>query len=240
MKKTWLTAVSVAGVLGTGSAAVLAGAVMNVASSAPTAAPLPQAYGSAARSPRTVVYTVGDAAQVTLSSAGGVLTVISTEAHSGWSVVSTSAAGPTVTAQLTDDIRLVTFTATANGDDVQASVTAAFVTPTTEGSPAPAPELIKQPAPAPVVAAPLHGDNSDAPAPLPAQPGLRTPHSDEPTATAAEPESDVSPAPVKTPPATTTAPSHAGANYADDGSGTDDHESVTPGTTQPGAEHNDD
>ncbi len=235
MKKTWLTAVSIAGVLGTGSAAVMAGAVMNAGSSAATAAPVPQANGSSV-APRTVVYAVGDAARVTLASAGGVLTVVSTEVDTGWSVVSTSNAGPTVTVQLSDATRVVTFTATASGDGVKASVTAALVTPSTDAAPASTPKLIEQTVPAPVVAPLVHGDDTDAPAPLPAQPGARASHDDEPT-TAEQLQPVAGSQPVKSPPpAATTVPSGAGATYGDDYSGSDDHESNSTGS----AEHDDD
>lgn len=217
----------------------MAGAVMNIGSSAPTAAPVPQVQSASVGAPHTVVYTVGDAARVTLSSAGGVLTVISSEASAAWSVVSISVAGPTVTVQLTDGIRVVTFTATASGDDVKASVTAAFVTPSTDAEPAPTPELIEQPVPTPVVAPSARGENSEAKAPLPAQPGT---HTDEPTTTAERPEPAITPAPATPPPpaVATTAPSGTGAAYGDDGSGSDDHGSVTTEISQPGAEHDDD
>ncbi|CAB4879576.1 unannotated protein [freshwater metagenome] len=236
MKKTWLTAVSVAGVLGTGSAAMMASAVMNAGSTSPNTAPVPGQNGADTPAPRTVVYSVGDAAHITLSSAGGVLSVISTEPSVGWSVVSTSQAGPTVTVQLTDGMRLVTFTATSNGEQVNASVAAAFMTPTSDGTTVSTPELIEQTnaTTGPTVSAPWNHNESEAPAPAQAQPPAQT-HS-TPTE-AAERPSSTSPAVTTTPPqiippSSTTAPSSAGTWHEDDGHQTE--------STDNGAEHDDD
>jgi hypothetical protein len=122
MKRTWLTAVSVAGVLGTGSAAVMAGAAMNAGSASPTNAPVPDISV-----PRSAVYQVGAAARIEVSDASGVLSIVSTNVGTGWTVVSTSAPGATASVVLTDGAQLVTFTASTVAGTVHATVTSALV-----------------------------------------------------------------------------------------------------------------
>lgn len=122
MKRTWLTAVSVAGVLGTGSAAVMAGAAINAASTAPTNAPVPDISV-----PRNAVYQVGAAARIEVSDSSGVLSIVSTTVGMGWTAVSTSAPGATASVVLTDGTQLVTFTASTVAGAVHATVTSALV-----------------------------------------------------------------------------------------------------------------
>ena len=119
MKKSWLTAVSVVGALGTGSAVVMAGAVINSGSNPQTAAPVPELSA-----PRTSVYQVGNAARIALSSAGEIITVISATPDAGWSVVSTSPAAASVAVTLTDNTQVVTFTASMVSGEVQTAVSA--------------------------------------------------------------------------------------------------------------------
>ena len=122
MKKSWLTAVSVVGALSTGSAVVMAGTVINSGSSPQTAAPVPELTA-----PQTSVYQVGNAARISLSSAGGIITVISATPDAGWSVVSTSPAAPSVAVTLTDNTQVVTFAASMVNGEVQTTVSAALV-----------------------------------------------------------------------------------------------------------------
>ena len=138
MKKTWLTAVSVAGVLGTGSAAVMAGAGLH---------PPSQLFTAGISLPRSTVYQVGTAARIEVTEAAGMISIISATPTSGWTVRSTSGAGSVVTVVLTDGTQVVTFTASMAGGTVHADVTSAL-------SPAPAIAIVPAATIAPAVVAP--------------------------------------------------------------------------------------
>ena len=139
MKKSWLTAVSVVGALGTGSAVVMAGAVINSGSNHQTSAPVPELT-----MPRTSVYQVGDAARISLSSAGGIITVISATPDAGWSVVSTSPAAASVAVTLTDNAQVVTFTASMVSGEVQTAVSATLAAGIPATPDATAPSIVIQ------------------------------------------------------------------------------------------------
>ena len=142
MRKTWLSAISIVGVLGTGSAAVLAGAVMNNGLTVPSSAPVLDI-----NSPGTAVYQVGDAARIEVSAQGGIATIASAVASStSWQITSISSPGAIATVVLTGPTQIVTFTATAVGNDVQASVSATATTTA-------ALQVVPDPATAPVPAA---------------------------------------------------------------------------------------
>jgi len=139
MKKSWLTAVSVLGALGTGSAVVMAGAVINSGSNPQTAAPVPELSA-----PRTSVYQVGNAARIALSSAGEIITVISATPNAGWSVVSTSPAAASVAVTLTDNTQVVTFTASMVSGEVQTAVSATLAAGIPATPDATAPSIVIQ------------------------------------------------------------------------------------------------
>ena len=166
MKKSWLTAVSVVGALGTGSAVVMAGAVINSGSNHQTSAPVPELT-----MPRTSVYQVGDAARISLSSAGGIITVISATPDAGWSVVSTSPAAASVAVTLTDNTQVVTFAASMVSGEIQTSVSATLAAGLAAAPDATAPSIVIQqpgdlgarPLPAtPPTAAPTQSRTTDA------------------------------------------------------------------------------
>lgn len=181
MKKTWLTAVSVAGVLGTGSAAVMAGAAMNAGSHSTSDT---SALGISL--PRSTVYQVGAAARIEVTEAGGVISVISATPTSGWTVTSTSGAGPTATVVLTDGNQIVTFTASMVAGTIHAEVTAAL---------SPAPSIVVVP------------DSTTAPAVVIQDPGNQA---SDPNAAQAPVVGPTSNSPITG--ASTTGASHAGAN----------------------------
>ncbi|MEI7619312.1 MAG: hypothetical protein WCK14_11880 [Actinomycetota bacterium] len=139
MKKSWLTAVSVVGALGTGSAVVMAGAVMNSGSNPQSSAPVPDLTA-----PHTAVYQVGSAARISLSSAGGTITVISVTPNAGWSLVSTSPAASSVTVTLTDSTQIVTFIASSVAGEIQTSVTATLAAGLAASPDATAPSIVIQ------------------------------------------------------------------------------------------------
>jgi hypothetical protein len=205
MNRTWITALTVATVAGSGAA--FAGVVANTNDTPAAAQPLPainpqsalmqvQTKPGVTTPTRTLNYQVGNAGVATLTIANGALTVDNAVVSTGWTMTSASAPGTHVDVQFTDGTQVVTFGADLVGNDVVVvSITnvAAEVPVTT----APATTAPAQPSPIAVT----HTTFPAATSPRPAAPA--------PT---------VAPAPaVQQPPA-------AAATTAPSGSGDDAHE----------------
>jgi hypothetical protein len=201
MNRSWVTAVTLATVAGSGAA--FTGVIAN-SHDAPIKAEaltpvIPQALvrtDVATTAPtHTLNYQVGAAGVTNLTIAGGSLTVNSATASAGWTLVSTSGPGTHVDVQFSDGAQLVTFGADLVGTDV------VVVSLTNAAHPA-AVVLAPEPAPTTAVtepAAPTLGQTT-------AQPQAAMPPT---TAAPAK-----APAPVK---AATTAPSGSGDDGSDDG-----------------------
>ena len=196
MKRSWITALTLATVAGSGGAfaGVVAGSGDAPANAEPTAVANQAAFvvaGPPTTPARTISYQVGAAGTATLTAANGSLTIDSAMASAGWVVTTASGAGAHVDAQFTDGTELVSFGADLVGDAIVVSLTnVPAVAPVAEAA---------QPA---VAQAPAQAYTTSQPQP-------------------AMPASTVAPAAVQ-PPTTsaTTAPSGSG----DDEHESDDHE----------------
>ncbi len=148
MNKAWTTSLSIAGVIGSGTAAALATSATMNDSGQPPAAAVPSivvastvgstvASTPAATMPqpvvemvshietptqRTVQYQVGAAGTVTVHNEGGQLRIDSATPGSGWTVASATDTGAPLAVVFTDGAQTVTFTATGNGLDIIPSV----------------------------------------------------------------------------------------------------------------------
>lgn len=154
MKHTWVTGLSVFGVLGAGSAAVLAnttvfnntaksgGAISmsatTLSSSSPTTpATMPDIRGGnptttvATTVPMAQTYAIGNSGTVQLSNVNGVITIDSALASPGWTVNSSSAPGSWVVVEFLGADQRVVFNAYLVDGSVQVSVD----TSTQPGSP---------------------------------------------------------------------------------------------------------
>jgi hypothetical protein len=127
MNRTWITALTVATVAGSGAA--FAGVVANTNDTPAAAQPLPavnpqsalmqvQATPGATTPTRTLNYQVGTAGVATLTIANGALTVDNAVVNTGWTMTSASAPGTHVEVQFTDGTQVVTFGADFAGNDV--------------------------------------------------------------------------------------------------------------------------
>ena len=205
MNRSWVTAVTLATVAGSGAA--FTGVIAN-SHDAPAKAEamtpvVPQALVRTAATTtapaHTLNYQVGAAGVANLTIADGSLTINSATASAGWTLVSSSAPGAHVDVQFSDGVQLVTFGADLVGTDV------VVVSLTNAADPA-AVVLAPEPAPTTAVtaqAAPTLGQTT-------AQTKVQ-PRSALPPTTAAPAQA---PAPVK---AATTAPSGSGDNGSNDG-----------------------
>jgi len=168
MNRAWITGLALASVGGTSVAAFAGMSASDEAIALPaglvtasTEAPAPSS--SAVSSDGVVTYQVGPAGAVTLTHTGDVLTVTTTTAGAGWTVLGASVPGSHVAVQFSDTLQVVTFSADVVGDDIAVMVenlpiatTARVVTaPPADGTvpgtaptptPAPATPVITQPA----------------------------------------------------------------------------------------------
>jgi hypothetical protein len=164
MNRAWITGLALAGVAGTSGAAFasmsgddaqvsLPGELVTASSETSASAP----SSSDAPIESAVTYQVGPAGAVTLTRTGDLLTVTTTTAGAGWTVLGASVPGSHVAVQFSDTLQVVTFTADVVGDDVAVMVenlpigtVAPVVTAPPVGTvpaPAPATPVITQPAP---------------------------------------------------------------------------------------------
>lgn len=130
MNRSWITALTLATVVGTGGAFV---GVITASNEQPVAAaPEPTMPSPAAlvdvTTPRlepagTVAYRLDSVGIVTVQVANGQLSVVSSVADAGWTPVATTGAGAHVETSFTDTAQLVTFTADLSGSNVMVSVT---------------------------------------------------------------------------------------------------------------------
>jgi hypothetical protein len=144
----------------------MAGAAINGGSTAPAQAPVP-----GISLPHSIAYQVGSAARIEVTEAGGVISIISATPATGWSVVSTSGAGPTATVVLTDGTQNVTFIASMLNGTVHTDVSSTL---------APAPAIAAVP---PVVV--VQEPSTQAPSPTSAQPPAAAPATNAPVGAAA-------------------------------------------------------
>jgi len=166
MNRAWITGLALASVGGTSVAAFAGMSASDEAIALPselvtasTEAPAPSS--SVASADGVVIYQVGPAGAVTLTRTGDVLTVTTTTAGAGWTVLGASVPGSAVAVQFSDTLQVVTFSADVVGDDIAVMVenlpiatTATVVTappadgtvPGTAPAPAPATPVITQPA----------------------------------------------------------------------------------------------
>lgn len=122
MNRSWITALTLATVAGSGGA--FAGIVAGNTDT-PAVAQQPTANQgmflrteSPATPGRTLSYQVGAAGTATLTIGNGSLVIDNAVADTGWTVTSASGAGTHVDAQFTDGTQLVTFAADLVGTDV--------------------------------------------------------------------------------------------------------------------------
>lgn len=155
MNRSWITAVTLATVAGSGAA--FTGVVANSHDPAPAKAEAltpvaPQALvrtEPTATSPgRSLNYQVGAAGTATLTIANGSLTVNSATASAGWTLVSSSGPGTHIDVQFSDGTQLVTFGADLVGNDVVVvSLTNAADPAAVVLAPAPTTVAVTEPAP---------------------------------------------------------------------------------------------
>jgi hypothetical protein len=142
MNRSWITACTLAAVVGSGAACVGVITGSNeqpvAASPEPTAAPAtpvdvtpPQLDAQG-----TVAYRLKSVGVVTVQVAGGTVTVVSSVADNGWETVGSNAAGTHAEARFTDGVQLVTFTADLSGSDVMVAVTNVAVAAPVDSTPA--------------------------------------------------------------------------------------------------------
>ena len=205
MNRSWITAVTLATVAGSGAA--FTGVVAN-SHDAPAKAEaltpvVPEALvrtdPTTTTPARSLNYQVGAAGVANLSIANGALTVNSATASAGWTLVSSSGPGTHIDVQFSDGTQVVTFVADLVGNDVVVvSVTNAADPAAVAMTPAPETTVaVTQPA------QPTLGRTT-------AQPQAARPPTTAAPTTAAPAQT---PAPVK---AATTAPSGSGDNNGSD------------------------
>lgn len=129
MNRAWITGLALASVAGT-SGAAFAGMSADEQISLPgelaasgsetSVLAVPSSTDAAASS--AVTYQVGPAGSVTLTRTGDVLTVTTTTAGTGWTVLGASVPGSHVAVQFSDTLQVVTFSADVVGDDVAVMV----------------------------------------------------------------------------------------------------------------------
>jgi hypothetical protein len=150
MQRTWITGLTLAGVLGTGGAAFAGMALTHTDGSSVEAQAPGATLGTLATSTATT-YRLGDAGLATLDSAGGTITITGVEPSVGWTVVSSSNPGLHVELSLTDTVQVLQMTA----DLVDGRIVASLTSTATNTTAAPAPASAPAPAPAtPVVLVP--------------------------------------------------------------------------------------
>jgi hypothetical protein len=128
MNRSWITALSLATVAGSGGAFV--GVIANT-NDTPAAAQSPVSFRevafvqaeSPAPAARTVTYQVGGAGTATLAITSGVLTIDNAQPGKGWGITQTSVPGSHVELQFSDGSQLVTFGADLIGTEVAVAVT---------------------------------------------------------------------------------------------------------------------
>lgn len=173
MNRSWITALTLASVVGTGG--VFAGVV--VASRDTPVAALPPSATQVATlvepttptlaATGTIAYRVGDVGTVTLAVADSSLSLTGAVANAGWTTAGTGGSAAHVEAQFTDDIQLVTFSADLVGTSVVVSVTNVAVpaASTATGSlPAATHNTPSPAAPAPTIPQPQPTATNPAPA----------------------------------------------------------------------------
>lgn len=219
MNRAWKTGLALGGVLGSAGAAY-AGVSAGTEHASLSAEPSAAVAAAQHTATHVVSYQVGTAGSVQLTSVGGVLSVSSATAASGWTLVSSTSPGAHIEVQFSDGLQLVTFSADAGEDGI--SVALANVpapgAPTTTAAPAPMGVTV-------IADDPIPG--STTPRPTPATPAPTNPTT-APTSPHTEPPHTTQPAPATTQPspATTSAPSSGGGDddHDDDHGGDDDHE----------------
>jgi len=185
MNRSWITAVTLATVAGSGAA--FTGVVANSHDAPAKAQALtpvaPQALVRAdpttTTPARTLNYQVGAAGVANLTIANGALTVNNATASAGWTLVSSSGPGTHIDVQFSDGTQLVTFGADLVGNDVvvvsltnAADPAAVVLAPTTVAVTQPAEPTLgqttaqPQAARPPTTAGPTAAPPSKAPAPV--------------------------------------------------------------------------
>ena len=173
MNRAWITGLALASVGGTSVAAFAGMSASDEAIALPaglvtasTEAPAPSS--SAVSSDGVVTYQVGPAGAVTLTHTGDVLTVTTTTAGAGWTVLGASVPGSHVAVQFSDTLQVVTFSADVVGDDIAVMVenlpiatTATVVTASPADGTVPGTAPTPTPAPAtPVITQPAGGSTT--------------------------------------------------------------------------------
>lgn len=143
MNRSWITALTLATVVGTGGAFV---AVITAPNDQPVAASPEPAEASLVTpvdvtSPRleaqgTVAYRLDAVGIVTVQVAEGKLTVVSSVADPGWKTTGSTATGTHAEAQFTDGAQLVTFTADLSVSNVMVAVSNVSVATPVDATPA--------------------------------------------------------------------------------------------------------
>ena len=165
MNKAWITALSIAGIAGSASAAY-AGLSVNGNEGAPAEAQgLPAApattlapIAAPASSPATATYQVGDAGTVTVTNVSGVVSVQSAMPSPGWTVQGYTSPAGHVEVQFVNALQAVTFHADVVNGEMVASLAEAPTVPstdvtTTEVPATEAPTTVPTPTPLPAVPA---------------------------------------------------------------------------------------
>ena len=127
MNKTWITTLSIAGVVGSGAAAALA-ASATISHGVPATANAAPAVTVASPS-RTIMYQVGTAGSVTVVKDAVGLTITDTTVGTGWTLVGTSVVGPTVSAQFSNGTQIATFDASLAGSEIAVEVSSMALPP---------------------------------------------------------------------------------------------------------------
>ena len=122
MNRAWITGLALAGAAGSAGAA-FAGVASGTDFAASETQPVATPQGLIAPHDRTVDYQVGAAGTVSVSVAGGSLTVVAATGGTGWTLIGATAPGAHVEVQFTDSLQLVTFAADLVGDDVVIALT---------------------------------------------------------------------------------------------------------------------
>ena len=111
MKRSWITGLTLASVAGTGGAAFARMSVVNHDGSAVEAQAAALKAGTVAPASATTTYRLGTAGTVTITTAGGGISVDAATPATGWLLLNTGAPGTHVEVSFTDLTQTVTFVA---------------------------------------------------------------------------------------------------------------------------------
>jgi hypothetical protein len=184
VNRAWLTALTLAGVAGTGSAAFAGSVATHDAQATPAVQPQLVSGLSATTQARHTTYQVSGVGSVTLASTNGSITVAGTSVASGWTVAGASGAGSDVQVRFTDGRTIVTFHASLQTGGIAVALSSTPVPGTTNTTAAPPPVSVVVATPA-TPAAPPTTHQRQSPPVTTARPAAGTHSTHKPVTTTA-------------------------------------------------------